>query len=72
MRGRTVGKQTSIQDSDAGNIMSGRAGRVLVLKDTSERDCRNFPDAATTLAESTVEALREKFRESGGKSPMTK
>ena len=71
VRGRTVGKQASIQESDAGNVMSGREGRVLVLKDTSERDCRNFPDAATTIAESTVEALGEKFRESGGKSPMT-
>ena len=72
MRGRTVGKQASIQESDAGNVMFGRVGRVLALEDTSERDCRNFPDAATTIAESTVEALREKFRESGGKSPMTK
>ena len=31
----------------------------------------HFPDAATTIAESTVEVLGEKFRESGGKSPMT-
>lgn len=51
--------------------MSGRAGRVLALKDTSERDCRNFPDDATKIVESMVEALGETFRESGGKSPMT-
>lgn len=40
--GRTVGKQASIQESDAGNVMFGRVGRVLALEDTSERDCRNF------------------------------
>ena len=71
MRGRTVGKQTSIQESDAGNIMFGRVGRVLALEDTSERDCRNFPDDAIKITEIMVEVLGKKFRESGGKSPMS-
>lgn len=69
VRGRTVGKQASMQESDERNVWE--VGRVLALEDTSERDCGSFPDDATKITESTVEVLGEKFRESGGKSPMS-